>query len=589
MRKALEGRRNMRMSSSLALIAALAVIAIFAFAAACNPSPTSPPAPVDKETIAKVDALFAAWDKPTSPGAALAVIRDGAIVYKKGYGMAKLEDGIAMTPDKIFDIGSVSKQFTAICIVMLVREGKVSLDDDVRKYIPELPDYGTPITVRHLLHHTSGLRDYNALLELAGFRDDSDCPNVDEALEVIRRQKKLNYAPGTEYSYTNTGYFLLGQIVERVSGKSLNAFAQERIFKPLGMTHTIYQDDHTQIVMNRATGYDPVENGKGFRLDMSNWDETGDGNVYTSVEDLYLWDQAFYNGKLGADVMDMLQTTGTLANGKKIDYAFGLVITEYKGLKVVEHGGSWAGFRAALVRFPEERFSVICLANLDTVNPSGLCFKVADIYLAGKLKEPPAPEKKKAAGIKLAAKDLEPLAGNYQDTKFGMWVALALKGDGLVLTGLGNDLALVPSSPTSFFVAEGPAEITLEFTPVNAAGGTGTGEPLKFRAQVGADQEFVFEKAAPVGRLTMAALAQYAGAYVSPELLDARYEIAAGKDGLVLSMRNIQRAPLKAMAPDKFTESEFGANIEFVRDAKGTVTGFTLGVGRAGGVEFVRR
>jgi CubicO group peptidase (beta-lactamase class C family) len=585
MRKALEGRRNMRMSSSLALIAALAVIAIFAFAAACNPSPTSPPAPADKETTAKVDALFAAWDKPTSPGAALAVIRDGAIVYKEGYGMAKLEDGIAMTPDKIFDIGSVSKQFTATCVVMLVREGKVSLDDDVRKYIPELPDYGTPITLRHLLHPTSGLRDYNALLELAGFRDDSDCPNVDEALEVIRRQKKLNYAPGTEYSYTNTGYFLLGQIVERVSGKSLNAFAQERIFKPLGMTHTIYQDDHTQIVMNRATGYDPVENGKGFRLDMSNWDETGDGNVYTSVEDLYLWDQAFYNGKLGADVMDMLQTTGTLASGKKIDYAFGLVVTEYKGLKVVEHGGSWAGFRAALVRFPDERFSVICLANLGTMDPFGLCLKVADIYLAGKLKEPAKTEEKKAEATAVPEKDLALVAGNYQERKFGQWLEIALK-EGKLLAGPfrgGRTFPLVPTGPGTFEVRPGQTKVKLEF--VRGAAGT----PDSIRIVPPGGEETLYEKAAPLGRLTAAALAQCAGAYVSHELLDAEYQVIVEKDGLVLSTRNIHRAPLKAMAPDKFTELEFGANIEFVHDARGAVTGFRLGVGRAGGIEFVKK
>jgi CubicO group peptidase (beta-lactamase class C family) len=565
------------------------IILIALAAAACGPaSPPPPPSSAVKETTAKIDKLFAEWDKPTSPGAALAVIRDGAIVYKKGYGMAKLEDGIAMTPDKIFDIGSVSKQFTATCIVMLVRDGKISLDDDVRKYIPELPDYGTTITLRHLLHHTSGLRDYNSLLELAGFRSDADCPNVDEALEVIRRQKKLNYEPGTEYSYTNTGYFLLGQIVERVSGKSLNAFAQERIFKPLGMVHTIYQDDHTQIVPNRATGYDPLENGKGFRLDMSNWDETGDGNVYTSVEDLSLWDQAFYSGKLGADVMSMVQTTGTLANGKKLDYAFGLVVTQYKGLKVVEHGGSWAGFRAALVRFPEERLSVICLANLGTMDPSGLCFKVADIYLAGKLKEPPAPEKKAAEGIKLSAKDLEPLAGNYQDTKFGMWVGLALKGEGLVLTGLARDFPLTASGPTSFFVVGGPTEITVEFTPTSEDTSAAGRPPLGFRARVGADQEFVFVRTPPVKPLTTDELKQHAGFYVSHELLDAEYQVIVEKDGLALSARNIHKAPLKAMSPDKFTVPEFGLNIEFIWEpyrADG-IRGFKLGIGRAGGIEF---
>jgi CubicO group peptidase (beta-lactamase class C family) len=530
------------------------------------------------ETTDKVDKIFAPWDKTTSPGAALAVVRDGRIVYKRGYGMAKLEDGIVMTPDKIFDIGSCSKQFTATSIVMLVRDGKVSLDDNIRKYIPELPDYGTPITVRHLLHHTSGLRDYNALLELAGFRGDSDCPNVDEALDVICRQKKLNYAPGTEYSYTNTGYFLLSQIVERVSGKSLNAFAQEHIFKPLGMEHTLFQDDHTQIIKDRASGYEPE--GQGFKLDMSNWDETGDGNVYTSVEDLYLWDQAFYNYKLGKDVMDMLHTTGTLASGKKIDYAFGLVVTEYKGLKVVEHGGAWAGFRAAIVRFPDEKFSVICLANMGTMDPSGLGFKVADIYLAGKLKEPAKKEEAKAEAAAVPEKDLAPFVGNYQDTKFGRWLEVTIK-DGKLTAGLQRrNFVLFPSGPMNFEIRVGSRTIKLEFTPAAA------GRPAKVRAIYPGGEEDLYEKAAPLTPLTPTKMAEYAGTYVSPELLDAKYQIAVEKDGLVVKMRSTPKAGLKAMASEKFVEQEFGANIEFLRGKGGRVTGFKLAVGRAAGIEF---
>jgi CubicO group peptidase (beta-lactamase class C family) len=301
------------------------------------------------EKTEKVDKIFAQWDTTVTPGCALAAIKDGQIIYKRGYGMAKLEDNLVMTPDKIFDIGSVSKQFTATCVAILAREGKISLDDDIRKYIPEMPKYEKPITIKHLIHHTSGLRDYNALLELAGFRPESDCPNVEEALEVISKQKRLNFLPGEEYSYSNSGYFLMGQIVERVSGKSLNAFAQEHIFKPLGMENTLFQDDHTQIIKSRATGYDKTDTG--YKINMSNWDETGDGNVYTSVEDLYFWDQAFYNNKLGKELMDMLHTVGELNNGKKLDYAFGLRVREHKGLKIVEHGGSWAGFRAGFVRF----------------------------------------------------------------------------------------------------------------------------------------------------------------------------------------------------------------------------------------------
>ncbi|MGA2531572.1 MAG: serine hydrolase [Candidatus Aminicenantales bacterium] len=537
------------------------------------------------ESTDKVDKLFTSWDKTTSPGAALAVVRDGRIIYKRGYGMAKIEDGIVMTPDKIFDIGSVSKQFTATCVVMLVRDGKVSLDDNVRKYIPELPDYGMPITVRHLLHHTSGLRDYNDLLELAGFRGDSDCPNVDEALDVICRQKKLNYPPGQEYSYTNTGFFLLSQIVERVSGKSLNAFAQERIFKPLGMEHTIFQDDHTQIIKNRATGYEPT--GQGFRLDMSNWDETGDGNIYTSVEDLYLWDQAFYTFKLGKDVMDMLHTKGTLNDGKTIDYAFGLVVTEYKGLKVVEHGGSWAGFRAGIVRFPDEKFTVICLANLGTMDPSGLCFKVAEIYLAGKLKEPAKKEEAKAgtaAAPAIPEKDLAPLVGNYQEPKFGQWLEISLK-DGKLIAGRGRrNFILVPVAPTAFELRTPASTVRLEFTP------QATGQPGRIRAVYPTrDEVDVYVKAAPLRPLTPALLNEYAGTYVSPELLDVRYGISLDKDKLIFKMRAIPRAEMKAMAPDKFIDFDFGANIEFLRGKGGKVTGFRLAVGRAAGIEFVKK
>ncbi len=178
------------------------------------------------EKTAQVDKLFAAWDTKTTPGAALAIIRDGRIIYERGYGMAKLEDDIAMTPSKIFDIGSVSKQFTAACVAILVHDGKIAVKDDIRTYLPEMPAYEKPVTIDHLLHHTSGVRDYNNLLSLAGFRTESDCPTVEEALTIITRQKKLDFLPGDEYSYSNSGYFLLGQIVERVSGKSLNAFAQ---------------------------------------------------------------------------------------------------------------------------------------------------------------------------------------------------------------------------------------------------------------------------------------------------------------------------------------------------------------------------
>jgi CubicO group peptidase (beta-lactamase class C family) len=526
-----------------------------------------------------VDKLFAQWDKTTTPGCALAIVKDGQIIYKRGYGMAKLEDGIVMSPSKVFDIGSVSKQFTAACIAVLVEQGKISVNDDVRKYIPEMPKYEKPISINHLIHHTSGVRDYNTLLSLAGFSPDSDCPTVDEALEIICKQKRLNFLPGEEFSYSNSGYFLLSCIVERVSGKSLNEFAQDHIFRPLGMTSTIFQDDHTQIIHNRATGYSPGP--KGFKINMSNWDETGDGNVYTSVEDLFLWDQAFYSNKLGNSLTDNLQAAGVLNSGKKLDYAFGLFIDEYKGLKTVSHGGAWAGFRAALVRFSEQKFSVICLANLSTINPSRLCLRVADIYLADQFKETPKEEKKKLEPVTLSKQELEEKCGNYQDDKFGMWITLSVKDEKLKMHSGAQEFSLSPLSATLFRAVDGPVEATIEFLPAVS------GKPRRATLTMRGNEIFNLVKAAPLPALASAQLKEYLGVYESEELLKACYRLALEKDNLVVKARNFPKNSLKAMAPDKFTVE--GINIEFVRGKGKRIAGFLLGVGRAGHIEFVRK
>jgi len=526
-----------------------------------------------------VDKLFAQWDKTMTPGCALAIIKDGQIIYKRGYGMAKLEDNIVMSPSKIFDIGSVSKQFTAASIAVLVEEGKISVNDDIRKYIPEMPKYEKPITISHLLHHTSGVRDYNALLSLAGFRPDSDCPTVEESLEIICKQKRLNFLPGEEFSYSNSGYFLLSCIVERVTGKSLNEFSQERIFRPLGMTSTIFQDDHTQVIPNRATGYSPGP--KGFKIDMSNWDETGDGNVYTSVEDLFLWDQAFYSNKLGKSLMDNLHAVGVLNNGRKLDYAFGLFIDEYKGLKTISHGGAWAGFRAGIVRFPEQKFSVICLANLSAINPSRLCLKVADIYLADQFKEAPKEEKKKFEPVTLSKQELEEKCGNYQDDKFGMWITLSVKDEKLRMHLGAQEFLLSPLSATLFQALDAAVDATIEFLP------TVNGKPRKATLTRRGNEVFNLVKTPPLTPLTPARLQEYSGVYESEELLKASYRVALEKDNLIVKARNFPKNSLKAMAPDKFTVE--GINIEFVRGKGRRITGFLLGVGRAGHIEFVKK
>ncbi|HKE06166.1 MAG TPA: serine hydrolase domain-containing protein [Blastocatellia bacterium] len=333
----------------------------------------------------KVDKLFAQWDKPDSPGCALGVIKDGQFVYKRGYGSANLDYNAPLTSESVFYIASTSKQFTAASILLLVRRGAISLDDDIRKYFPELPRYEAPITVNHLVHHTSGVRDYLELMGMAGRKMDEPFDN-EEAVELIVRQKGLNFKPGERFLYSNSNYVLMAEIVRRASGKSLREFADENIFRPLGMTNTHFNDDRTAVVKNRVVSYAPISPGR-FRQFVKTIEAMGDGNLLTTVDDLAKWDQNFYDNKVGGEGFSQQMLTRTkLNNGEEIPYAFGLGNEEYKGLKAVAHGGGFMGFRTEMIRFPEQRFTAICLCNVGTANPGALARQVADIYLADQLK-----------------------------------------------------------------------------------------------------------------------------------------------------------------------------------------------------------
>ncbi|MBL8985936.1 MAG: beta-lactamase family protein, partial [Gemmatimonadetes bacterium] len=335
----------------------LTLVSVLAAAPAVAAGQSAPPIPA-----AKVDAVFKDFG-PTTPGCALGVYRNGAVAYAKGYGMADLSLGVPISPRTMFDIGSTSKQFAAAAVALLALDGKLQLSDDVRKYVPELPSYGAPITIDHMLRHTSGLRDYNGLLYLAGHRFE-DFTDDDDALAVIVAQRNLNFAPGSRWDYSNTGFFLLSTIVKRVSGLTLAQFARERIFSPLGMTRTHFRDDHTEIVKDRATAYSPGAKG-GYVIDMSNWDQTGDGAVNTNVLELARWDANFANPRVGGrDFVTMLETRGQLNNGDTLQYARGLFVDRYRGLRRVHHGGAWAGYRAMLMRFPDQGVSIAVTCNV---------------------------------------------------------------------------------------------------------------------------------------------------------------------------------------------------------------------------------
>ncbi|NIM90127.1 MAG: serine hydrolase, partial [Candidatus Aminicenantes bacterium] len=286
----------------------------------------------------KVDKLFAQWNRRDTPGCALAIIKHGKILYKSGYGMANLELDIPISSQTVFYIGSVSKQFVALCVAILEKQGQLSFDDDIREYVSELPEYEIPITIRHLIHHTSGLRDYLTLLDIAGL--DFGFFHQQDVLDLISRQKELNFDPGEEYLYSNSGYFLLGIVVERVSGQSLREFAEKNIFKPLRMKNSRFQDDYRMIIKNRAAGYFPASKDKYMNY-LTTYDCVGAGGLYTSVEDLFLWDQNFYHRRVGGkDLIDKMHTRGKLNNGETLDYAYALVLSSYKGLNTVQHSGA---------------------------------------------------------------------------------------------------------------------------------------------------------------------------------------------------------------------------------------------------------
>src|SRR5215469_12510599 len=334
------------------------------------------------EVAEKVNQLFAPFDKAGSPGCTVGVIHDGSFIYVNSYGYASLELGVPLTTGSVFYMGSVSKQFTAASVVLAAEQGYLSLDDDIHKYLPELPDYGHPVTLRQMLHQTSGFRDLFDLISLSGL-DPKEIESAD-ILKLIARQKALNNVPGAEWIYSNSNYFLLAEVIQRATKKSLAQFAAENIFQPLGMAHTLFYDDNTFVVPNRVAGYDPGKNGN-FLVDWSTtYHLVGGGGLMSNLDDLLLWDRNFEANKLGkGTLLKELQSPGVLNNGNEIKYAMGLSLGDYRGLPTVEHGGALFGYRTEFLRFPQQRFSAIVLCNLSSAAPEGLAHEIADLYLRG--------------------------------------------------------------------------------------------------------------------------------------------------------------------------------------------------------------
>ena len=429
------------------------ILAGFALAAAFAPpvrasSQAYPPT----ELTAQVDELFAEWDTEDSPGAAVGIFKDGRLVYARGYGVANLDYGIPMTPRTVLRIGSISKQFVAMCVAILAEQGRLSFDDDIRTYLPEMPDYGEPITIRHLLHHTSGIREYLTLLALIGKPEGSGYRyTTRELVGLLARQRELNFNPGERFSYTNSGYFLLAEIVTRVSGMKASAFAKENVFDPLGMKNTRFYDDPNAIIRNQGFGYSPKREG-GYRLDILRSEVIGDLGVITTIEDFFHWDSNFFDNKLGTgtqELIDTMFTRGRTDDGEELSYAFGVTFGAYRGLRTMGHGGSAVGYVAEFLQFPDQRFSVVVLSNLSSFRPARLARQIADLYLVDHFTEAPASRRRdrsrptRPEPVTLSAEELEAFAGHFYSDELDFFYSLQVREGNLRLELRGNRMDLV--------------------------------------------------------------------------------------------------------------------------------------------------
>jgi CubicO group peptidase (beta-lactamase class C family) len=566
--------RIVQIAAAMVSLSALPVFGNKQNATRVSPSPAG-------SVTARVDKLFAQWNRSDSPGCSLAVSQNGALVYERGYGMANLELGVPITPASVFHVASISKQFTAMCILLLAQRGKLSLDDEARKYITELPDYGSRLTIRHLLNHTSGLRDAFTLLGLAAPREDGIDPN-EAIVKALARQRALNFTPGTEFQYNNGGYTMLASIVKRVSGQSLRAFAEANLFKPLGMTHSHFHDDPTMIVPHRASGYS--RDGGGFhvatRADPGGI--VGNAGLFTTARDLLLWEQNFANVRVGDPALvAAMQTPTVLTGGDTSPYGFGLAIGRDRGLRTIGHGGGDPGYRAYVVRYPDQGLVVAALCNLDDMDPAMLTQAVAEIYLPrGAATSSTNSAAATPPHVSLSAEQLASKVGLYRDPSTEAVGRIFVRDGKLMASEDAGGEASVELTPVSAnrFVVLGTT-IAVEFVPA------ASGRAQEVRV-AGTGPKPVVSQKLDAYSLSSSELRAFAGEYTSPEI-EVTYALAGRDSDLVIQMPGRADVVLQPIFPDAFAGAVVNV-VKFSRDAQGVVTGFTVNTSGVRGLRFDR-
>jgi CubicO group peptidase (beta-lactamase class C family) len=570
------------------LLLAVALLPVAACTGARPRPPSLPPVPVVPGLLAaapggpeaaaavgralEVDALFASRRGTDGPGCAVAVSQGGEVVLSRAWGMAELEHGVPNTPGTVFEAGSVSKQFVAAAVLLLAQEGRLSLDVPVRTYLPELSGPQGAVTLRQMLHHTAGLRDWGSVVEAAGWPRGSRVYTHAHVLDVMRRQRALNFPAGTESLYSNSGYNLAAIVVERVSGQSLEAYTHARLFAPLGMRHTRWREDHTALVKGRATAYSPRDGG--WHEDMPYENVYGQGGLLTTVEDLLRWNENFVHARVGGRAfVERMQERARLVDGREIAYALGLVVGRWRGVPEVSHLGATAGYRAFLARYPAQHLSVALLCNAADAKVAELAHGVAEAFLAGHLQ--PVREAAPASAPTTPGVPPEVVsarAGLYRNRRTNEPLRLVATAAGLEGEGVGT---LVPVSSTVFQARTVRAVFEL----------ARDGRPRALRMETAGGDAVPYVPVAPPP-LRPAHLAGYRGTFVSDEA-EATFGVSVEGERLVLTRRPGVRFVLEPLYADAFRAPGLGL-VTFRRDGGGRVSGFSLGMPRVRDLPFTR-
>ena len=529
-------------------------------------SATSAQVPDRAKVVAGADR---AWEKVTkayvapAPGCAAAVSLSGEVVFEKAFGLADLEHNVPNTTQTIFESGSVAKQFTAAALVLLQQDGKLSLDDPVKKHIPELPDYGSPLTIRHLLNHTAGLRDWGAVLSLTGAGRGERVISQDLALDVITHQRALDFTPGSEYSYSNSGYNLAAIIVERVSKQKFPAFVEERLFKPIGMKNSSWRDDYQRIVPGRAQGYARQGNGP-WRLNMPFMNVYGNGGMLTTVGDWMKWNAMLDSQSLGAPLVSALETQGVLNDGRKIAYALGLSVAKYKGMKDVSHGGATAGYQTFLTRYPDNKVSVGVMCNGTSPSAGGIAASITEEIFG------PFPEPAKTETAKVSDEELKKFVGIWRNEKTHAPARFAFENG----VSRWSGARVVPMGGGQFTAGDNQLKFTFDKDgkPMSAETVDSDGEVRRFLPE----KEW---------KPTPDELASVAGDWFSEEA-GATITVAVEDGKTFIKQRPATRLQLQPLYQDHFSVQ--GYVVWFTRDKNGKVDSMHVGASRMRDMPFVR-